>query len=369
MIALAEIIDRNPVFRYKRFLDNDQRQALHAISICRTPKAQGAIYACENCPTSKFVSHSCGNRACPNCQNHKTTLWLHRQKSRLLPCEYVMITLTVPKELRDIPRERLREFYDAFFDCSSEAIKELALDKLKGTVGMVGVLHTNARNLVFHPHVHYIVPAMTLGVDKKSLKKIKAKFFLHQQVLANLFRGKLLSKLKELEIPFPGYLYAKKWQADCKKKGNGIHVLEYLSRYLIKGPVSQKALSYTEEDKIKLRYQNSTTKKMTSIVFEQETFLRQLIQHVLPKGFRRVREYGFLAPAGKKLLKRIQILLNVNVPESEAPELPKVKCPCCKSPMKMVVAKTDLQTARQSYRSMLKNRSPPAFWIDSHKIS
>lgn len=363
MIRIADLIKSNQDFLTNATLDGDQLKALTRLSICRTPQAQGALYACNDCESVRFIYHSCGNRFCPNCQNHKTTLWLHRQKTRLLPCDYFMITFTLPAQLRQIPRKDRRAFYDAFFDCTSAAIKELTLDKLKGNPGMVGVLHTNGRSLNFHPHIHYIVPAIVLNKKEKTIRKIKAKFFLHQQVLANLFRGKFLSKLKELKIPFPAYLYGKKWQADCSLKGNGLNALEYLSRYLMKGPVSQKALSFTSDDKVKMRFQKSDTKKMTNIIFKQEVFLEQLVQHVLPKGFRRVREYGFLAPAGKKMLKRMQLILRVKLPDDDLPDPPKVKCPCCQSDMTIILQKVDIDWVLKIKNADCKSRSPPKVFI------
>ena len=358
MSLLVDVITRNSDFIYSGQLDNDQFKALNCMRICRTAEAQGALYSCDKCESFKFVPHSCGHRFCPHCQNYKTTLWLHRQKSRLLLCDYFMITFTLPSEFRKVPRKDLRAFYNAFFDCTSAAIKELAQDKLKGSPGMVGVLHTNGRSLNSHAHIHYIVPAIVLNKDESTLKKVSAKFFLHQQVLANLFRGKFLRKLKELEIPFPGYLYGRNWQADCDIKGNGKNVLEYLSRYLIKGVVSPKALSEVNGE-INLRYKNSQTKKMTNMQFDDETFLKRLVQHVLPKGLRRVREYGFLAPAGKKMLQKLQLLLQVKLPDEPLPEPPKVTCPCCKETMRMVLHKVPVKWFKERIEPFMKGRSSP----------
>ena len=158
-----------------------------------------------------------------------------------------MITLTVPAELRRIPRRTRKQFFEAFFEASSNAIKELTYDRLGGTPGMVGVLHTNSRTLGYHPHIHHLVPAIVINKGENTVKKITKKYFLHQQALANLFRGKLLSKLTRANIQFPKHLYGIKWQVDCDLKGNGASALEYLSRYLVKGVVSQNALSYTQD--------------------------------------------------------------------------------------------------------------------------
>jgi hypothetical protein len=220
---------------------------------------------------------------------------------------------------------------------------------------MVGVLHTNSRKLDFHPHIHYIVPAIVLNRDENTVKKITKKFFIHQQALANLFRGKLLSKLTELKISFPKHLYGIKWQADCDLKGNGKGALEYLSRYLIKGVVSQKELSYTENGKVRLSYIESKTKFRKNRDFSETGFLTTLVKHVLPKGFRRVREYGFLAPAAKKMLTQIQLIFGAKPPITPLPEAPKILCKCCKKPMKIIIHKIHLEW----YIKVTGKRPPP----------
>lgn len=266
-----------------------------------------------------------------------------------------MITLTVPAELRRIPRRKRKQFFEAFFEASSNAIKELTYARLGGTPGMVGVLHTNSRKLDFHPHIHYIVPAIVLNKDENTVKKITKKFFLHQQALANLFRGKLLSKLTELKISFPKHLYGIKWQADCNLKGNGKGALEYLSRYLIKGVVSQKSLSHTGDDKIRLSYIEGKTKIRKKRDFTQSDFLKTLAIHVLPKGFRRVREFGFLAPAAKKTLAKIQLIYNAKPPIEAKPQAPKVICECCQKPMKIIIHKIH----QKWYLKVTSARPPP----------
>lgn len=355
MIHLGTLVQKNRHFLESGHLDDEQFRALNSVRICRTPEALGSVYSCDSCEITKFVSHSCGNRFCPNCQNYKTSLWLHRQLSRLLPCDYFMITLTVPAQLRQIPRHKRKVFFEAFFKASSSAIKELTYNRLGGTPGMIAVLHTNSRKLDFHPHIHYIVPAIVLGKDKNTVKKISKKFFIHQQALANLFRGKLLSLLTQLKIYFPKFLYGIQWQADCDLKGNGSGALKYLSKYLIKGVVSQKALSYTQEDKVRLNYIESKTKIPKSKDFTQEQFLKTLVEHVLPKGFRRVREYGFLAPAAKKTLIKLQLLLKAKPPIEPEPKAPKILCKCCKRPMNALIHKIELEW----YIKAISSRSPP----------
>ena len=225
-MKLAGFINRHKQdFLYSGKLDDDQFRAFNSLRICRTPAAKGIVYACNDCESVRYVYHSCGHRFCPNCQNHRTTEWLYRQKQKLLPCDYYMVTFTLPAQLRHVPRSKLADFYKAFFECSSAALKQMTQDRHKGTGGMLGVLHTNSRTLEFHPHIHYIVPGVILNRKTNIVKKITTKYFLHHQSLANLFRGKFLARLKELEIHFPGSLYGRQWNADCKKKGNGVGLL------------------------------------------------------------------------------------------------------------------------------------------------
>jgi hypothetical protein len=355
LILLGTLVLKNQHFLHSGHLDDDQFRALNSIRICRTTFAAGVVYGCDNCEITNFVYHSCGNRFCPNCQNHKTSLWLHRQKERLLACNYFMITLTVPAELRRIPRRKRKQFFEAFFEASSNAIKELTYDRLGGTPGMVGVLHTNSRTLGYHPHIHYIVPAIVINKGENTVKKITKKYFLHQQALANLFRGKLLSKLTRANIQFPKHLYGIKWQVDCDLKGNGASALEYLSRYLIKGVVSQNALSYTQDGNICLNYIESKTKIHKSKEFTEADFLKTLANHVLPKGFRRIREYGFLAPAAKRTLTKIQLIYHAKPPIEPKPQAPKVLCKCCKKPMKILIHKVH----EEWYIRVIGARPPP----------
>jgi hypothetical protein len=359
MLALAKLVEKHEQdFLYSGKLDADQFLAFRSIQICRTKENDGDLYQCDHCAGFRYLYHSCGHRFCPKCQNHKTTEWLYRQKQKMLPCDYFMITFTVPQELRRLSRKLLKAFYNALYSASSEAIKELCQSKLKGEPGMLGVLHTNSRTQAFHPHIHYIVPGVVLNKKDSTLKKITTKFFLHHDALAKLFRGKLLAKMKELGLSFPRYLYGKKFIVDCAQKGDGRGVFKYLSKYLVRGTVSEKAL-FADKGKVRLRYQDSETKLMRNIHFDELTFLKRLAFHVLPKGFRRVREYGFLAPAGKKMLARIQLLLQVKLPDEAPPEKPIVRCPCCQGKMSLFIANMSHDWYEQHIPAFERTSHPP----------
>jgi len=330
-------------------LDDQQRKAFNAAGLCHTSDGGGSLYACDDCHKPEYRTHSCGNRFCPTCQNHLSTRWLERQKSRLLGTETFMLTVTLPKQLRNIPRSRQAEFYTTFFNCASAAIKELIADRLGGTTGLYGVLHTNTRRLDYHPHIHFIIPGLIINREEKTCKTITSGFLLKTKPLAKLFRGKMLAGLKQLGIYFPGYLYAKEWVIHCQSVGSGEHACEYLSRYLFRGVISEKNLKREENGDISYTYQDRETKQWKKLRKSPEDFLSLLKRHVLPKGFRRLREYGFLAPAAKKTLALLRVLTQSpsveNPPEKEKYQ---PECRCCKGKMSLLVRGVSEDWARKA---------------------
>ncbi|EDM25265.1 hypothetical transposase [Lentisphaera araneosa HTCC2155] len=339
-------------------LDQDQRRAFKAMMNCRQQSAGGSYYACTSCGHVHYHCRSCGNRFCSRCQNHRASQWLHRQKQRLLPCPYFMVTFTLSSSLRAIPRWRRKEMFDALFMASSQALKEMCKDRLGGECGMIGVLHTHGRDLCYHPHIHYIVPGLVLNSQEKLLRVIKKNYLVNNKALGALYRGKFLAALTEHKIGFQSSLYAKKWNVDCRSVGQGLHALEYLSRYLMRGVVSEQSLS-EKEDKVRLRYKDSQTKRMDSKDFGPVEFLQRLAQHVLPRGFHRVREYGFLAPAAKKKLFLMQNLLEVKIPNDPPPKLPALRCSLCQGIMLPIGRVISEGRLKQESLVSVGARSPP----------
>lgn len=333
------IADHRAMWMAPGELDDQQRKSFHAAEICRTGDAGGSLYACEDCPQLEYRYHSCGNRFCPACQNHLSTRWLERQKSRLLKGETFMLTVTLPKQLRNVPRYRLAEFYKIFFDCASAAIKELIADRLGGECGFFGVLHTHARNLDYHPHIHFVIPGLVINKKEQTCETITSGFLLKTKPLAKLFRGKILQALADENFSFPGYLYAKEWVIHCKSVGSGEHACEYLSRYLFRGVISESKLKLEANGDVTYSYKDSNTKQWKKLRKSSLAFLRLLKRHVLPKGFRRLREYGFLAPAAKKTMTRLRILTRslMLVEPSPKKEPYQPKCPYCTGPMNLLL--------------------------------
>src|SRR5436190_477558 len=163
----------------------EQRRALNAILSCRTAQRGGHLYSCGPCAKKEFAYHSCHHRACPNCGSLKAADWLEQRKLRLLPVPYFLLTFTVPEELRGLFKMEPKFFHDLLFVLTSQALQEVALSKLGGEPAMLGVLHTWSRQLIYHPHIHYIVPGGFLSPNQLRWIRLKdPKFLLPANVLS-----------------------------------------------------------------------------------------------------------------------------------------------------------------------------------------
>ena len=324
--------------KYKYKILPGHKKAMSAIQRCRTEES-GAIHVkCPKCGDTETFSHSCGNRNCPVCQHHETTQWINRQMEKLLPVDYYMVTVTVPYELRSTIWYNQKKCYDTLFDAASQAMKEIALNPkhLGGDIGMTAVLHTNARNLDYHPHVHFIIPGGAVDKKNRLWKKKSGKYLFPWKKLSKLFKGKFLAALKEQEINFPRSVYKKEWRVNMENVGSGRGALLYLSRYLYRGVISEKRITDNHDGTVTFSYIESETKKVKDKTMKGEEFLFQVIQHVLPKGFRRCRDYGFLHSNAKKTLKLLQLILHVKLEEKIKNERPEYKCPKCGSCMSIM---------------------------------
>ncbi len=171
------------------------RTAMAAIEQCRTAALGGQVYTCPQCAMRRYCYHSCRNRHCPTCQHAQTQTWLTQQQELLLPVPYFLVTFTLPAELRALARQQQRRLYALLFRSSATALQQLAADPrfLGGQIGMVGVLQTWTRDLRYHPHIHYLVPAGALAPDGARWVEAKGRFLVHTKPLAKLFQGKVYS--------------------------------------------------------------------------------------------------------------------------------------------------------------------------------
>jgi hypothetical protein len=359
-MELADIIRRYRTeleSQYGPELLPEQRRALDSISRCQRPHAGQSLMGCPACGSTHWHNHSCGHRSCPRCQNHLTTEWLERQRKKLLPVAYYLVTFTLPLELRKTAYCRQRTAYEALIKAAVGAMQTVAANPrhLGAEIGITAVLHTNARNLDYHPHVHLIVPAG--GIDTKAgvWRTGKRDYLFPVDVLKILFREKFLAALRKAKLYYPKGLHKRPWVVNIRAAGYGEHALEYLSRYLYRGVIHEKNIISDNGGQITFAYRESKTDRRRTRTLRAAEFLFLLVKHVLPKRFRRSRDYGFLHGNAKAKLIAIQLLLRAAPrPALKIPK-PPVACPKCGTAMVVLFTKK----ATRQYRRLTPKRAPP----------
>ena len=324
------------------------QKALAAMKVCRTSQSRRMRTACSQCDHTLTVPHSCGHRHCPHCQNHESQQWLERQLQKRVPAEYFLLTFTLPAQFRPLAWHHQRILYALMIQCVWETVRSFSQNdkQLQGIPGAIAVLHTHARRLDFHPHVHLVMPAAALDAvnrlwrtkgEKTSKNKNKAGYLFNHKALAKVFRAKLLAAITQEGLGLPA-AYPETWVVDCKSVGCGEKALIYLGRYLYRGVIQEKDIIGCKEGKVTFRYQNSETKQTEYRTVAGEKFLWLLLRHVLPKGFRRARNFGFLHPNSKRLICLLQLLVGLDPKRALAliKKRPAMICPCCGALMKVI---------------------------------
>jgi hypothetical protein len=338
-MQLASIVDEyHDAFqaKYGSRLSLAHLRAIEAIRCCRTPEAGQLLVQCTDCGHAIERPRSCGHRSCPQCQNHETSLWLDRQQAKLLPVDYFMATFTLPYELRFLAWDNQTLVYNLLFACASGTLKDFGLNprNLGADLGMTAVLHTHNRRLDYHPHVHVVVPGGGVDRARKQWKKKKSKYLFNEFALARVFRARFLQALTKAGLSLPRAV-PRKWVVDCSCAGKGLSALKYLARYLYRGVIGENNIVSNQHGKITFQYVESRTGKTLHRTLEGHDFLWLVLQHVLPKGFRRVRDYGFLHGNAKKLLSLVQWVLQVLIQACAPRTRPAFLCPVCQAPMKI----------------------------------
>ena len=313
------------------------RKALNAICRCRTKEAGELYVTCPKCHLVELRPVSCGHRHCPQCQNHEADKWIDRQLNKRLPVRYFMVTFTLPYEFRSVAYQSQRKVYSTLFDCSAATLKDFGKDPkhLGADIGMTLALHTHNRKLDFHPHIHAVVPGGGINKSKRQWIKKKGKYLFNQSAMAKVFRAKFIDAMNQAGLPIPRGV-TPKWVVHCKQVGSGITALKYLSRYLYRGVISERNIVSNRNGQVTFKYTESKTGEIRYRTLRGEDFLRLITRHVLPKGFRRVRDYGFLHSNAKRILSLVQMVLYVLIENVKLRPRPAFLCPCCKSPMTVV---------------------------------
>jgi len=323
---------------YGNRLSQDSRRAIHAMLRCKTAQQNRSQWQCSHCKHHDSQPISCGHRHCPQCQQQTTSHWLLRQEQKLLPVHYFMVTFTLPYELRILARSQPKTLYQTMFSVAASVLKDFSLRQKKGHIGFTSVLHTHNRRRDLHPHLHIIIACGSYDDAKNVWLKGNKNYLFNAFSLAKVWRARMLDAINlHTALSLPKSIPSR-WVVDCRKVGYGKQALQYLSRYLYRGVLPDKDIIDTSNETVTFRYKEGKTNALKTRTLPTLKFLWLILQHVLPKGLQRVRDYGFLRGNAKDLRLRIQLIL-MHLYRWEALLNPSIKaptkriCPCCQHEM------------------------------------
>jgi Putative transposase/Transposase zinc-binding domain len=293
--------------------------ALDRLRRCGTEAAGRVFYQCPQCEDWLMAPASCGHRACNACGHHKALAWEAQQAARLLPVNYGLVTFTLPSEFRSLFKSNQRLCYDLLYQESARTLQTLAADPrhLGGEIGLTGVLHTWKRDLGYHPHVHYIVPAGAWKDGRWSdalRSQDGSDWFLPVRALATLMRNRMMKALRlhlsdAQRHTLPAAVWRKRWNVQIQPVGKGDKALSYLSRYVQKTAISKSTLIASDPRQVTISYIHRDSGARRTATFSGQEWMRRFLQHVLPTGFTRVRHFGFLSYAAKRTYAAIRAAL------------------------------------------------------------
>lgn len=347
MVEVADIFRlHGPAYREKfgnRMLPS-HRRAMQDIETCRTESLGGQLYFCKQCQAQRYSYHSCQNRHCPKCQNEQANDWLAEQQNLLLPTHHFLLTFTLPAELRPLARSHQKTIYNLLFRASAAALLQLAKDPrfVGGRLGMVGVLHTWTRQLLHHPHVHYIVTGGGL-TDDGHWRSSRKDFLVPVKALSPIFRAKFRDQLKKTELfaAVAPRVWRKDWVVHSEAVGSGQQAFQYLAPYIFRVALSNNRLRSLHHGQVTFSYKESATDQLKHCTLTAEEFIRRFLQHVLPQRFIKVRYYGLLSPAHRHLLQKARHLLSATTKLKShdvktSNSLPLLTCPHCGGPLTLL---------------------------------
>ena len=372
---LAEVIERfGKEFTLQHSPNAYIRRTLSAILRCRTSALGGHIDKCDQCGHIRISYNSCRNRHCPKCQNTQREAWIESRKADLVPVPYFHVVFTVPDKINGLFLQHNKLLYNLLFATVWETIAQFSYTKLQAETGMVAVLHTWGKNLSLHPHVHCIIPGG--GIDFKGRwKQVKISengkvFLFPAENLSVVFRRKfILALVKQLPLEkrFIRELYKTNWVVYAGEPFAGPEqVIEYLGRYTHKVAISNHRLLNIDQTGVRFRYRDYRDNKQKEMTLEGAEFLRRFSQHILPKGFVRIRHFGLLSTSKRTQLRELQLAFGIIFPITRKkkdwkdicrdhldynPDL----CPCC--------GKTSMVTIEW----FLPGRDPPGFFPASRQ--
>ena len=318
-------------------------RAIQQISRCRTAELGGHVGHCVNCHHEHLLYHSCRHRACPQCGTLQTGRWIEQQRELLLPVPYYHVVFTLPSELRRVVRTNQKILLPILFRAAYESLAELCEDPhfLGAQIGALAVLHTWTRTLNWHPHVHLLVPGGGLAADGETwvpVPRRKTRYLVPTAALSVKFRGRFMALARRAlpEGQLPWVPAPKRWVTYAKPVVQGApQVIEYLGRYVHKTAMGNHAVVASDQQAVTFRYTDGRTHERRQMTLPVDEFLRRFLQHVLPRGFHRVRCYGLLQSHHRGALKRLQLMLATRedvvdvAARLESPRTQPTRCPSC----------------------------------------
>jgi hypothetical protein len=304
VLELADIVRAaGPAYREahgSRLLPS-HRRALDDLVTCRTAARGGHLWQCDHCNQTQYRYHSCRNRHCPKCHGEQTRRWLDRHQARLLPCPYFLVTFTLPQELRAVSRSHQRTVYDALLRAAAETLLCVAADPqhLGARPAILAVLHTWTQDLRYHPHVHVLITGGGLALDgSRWIPTPRPDFLFPGYVLSPLFQGKMRHAVRRARLhdQIPPDTWTHDWVVHVQPAGSGQRVLEYLARYVFRIAITNRRLESFVDGRVTFRYRDRRTGQQARRTLPAPTFLARFLQHVLPRGFAKVRHYGLASP-------------------------------------------------------------------------
>jgi len=351
-IELADIMRRFGPLYLERFSGGmlaSHKRAISDIQQCRTEAMGGHIYQCGRCGKKVYVYHACRNRHCPACHRDQIQQWLEQRTAELLPCDYFHVTVTIPDTLHPIFRSRQKRMYSLLMKTASESLIQLADDPkhLGGRVGILAVLHTWTSNLAYHPHVHMLVTGGGVNEDGRWMS-CKNKYLVPVKALSKLIRGKFAARLrrshKDLCRHVNPMTWSKDWVVHSLHYGHGESVvLNYLARYVFRIAITNHRIISMDTTHVTFRYKDRKGGRWLTSRIEGSEFIRRYLQHVLPRGFHKVRYYGIWHKSNvyhvstlANSMRLVDIMSGRSVPKTENNEYPSIvdktlKCPHCGS--------------------------------------
>jgi hypothetical protein len=322
MPEVADVLRRDGPDYRERFGEDllpSHRRAMDDLIHCRTEALGGQLLPCERCSQEHDADHACRNRSCPTCHHQDTEAWLEERRQELLPVPYFHVVLTLPQELRELVRRHQKDLYDILRRAAAQSLIQLAADPhdVGGLIGVLYVLHTWTRALVYHLHVHCLVPAGGLSADRTEWRPARQTYLVPVHALSKLFRGLFLALVcqERADLTLPEAVWTKGWVVYCKPTVQGPEqVLQYLGRYVHRIALTNSRLLSIEDGQVCFRDQDSQTARWHTMTLPAQECIRRFLPHVGPQGFHKVRSDGLWSPVHRPLLHQRQLVLAGHAP-------------------------------------------------------